>query len=109
MEDSKSLDNWAIVELYGYNKIAGKVTEQTIAGKGFIRIDVPAVGNFAAQTKFQGVDSIYSIIPTTEEVVRGFLQDNQRMQDIQLLQYSLPSGETAPFEGIEDPPMEDIY
>lgn len=32
---------WAIVELFGHARIAGRVTEQVIAGQGFIRADVP--------------------------------------------------------------------
>lgn len=32
---------YAIVELFGHQRIAGKISEQTIAGQNFIRVDVP--------------------------------------------------------------------
>jgi hypothetical protein len=34
---------WAIVELFGHQRIAGRVSEQTIGGSAFVRIDVPEV------------------------------------------------------------------
>ena len=34
-------DHWCIVELFGHNQIAGKVTEQAIGGQSFVRVDVP--------------------------------------------------------------------
>lgn len=35
-------EQWAILELMGHRRLAGMVTEQTIAGAAFLRIDVPA-------------------------------------------------------------------
>jgi hypothetical protein len=40
-ETTPKFHSWAIVELFGHNQLAGLVTEQTIAGQSFIRIDVP--------------------------------------------------------------------
>lgn len=34
-------DSWCIVELFGHSKIAGKCTEENIAGSNMLRVDVP--------------------------------------------------------------------
>ncbi len=64
---SEKFDQWAIVELFGHQRIAGRVTEQTIGGCAFVRIDVPACeaagSNPATQafTKLFGNGAIYGI------------------------------------------------
>lgn len=71
-------DEWALVELMGHRRFAGRVTEQTIAGRGFVRIEVPAVAGRDAFTKLVGTGSVYSITPVEEPVARviaGNLQD----------------------------------
>jgi hypothetical protein len=87
MEDK--FESWAIVELFGHKKMAGKVSEQDIAGTGFIRIDVPAVNGSKAFTKFLGPSSIYGITPVDEEHATAAASawnpipvDNYDMQDI---------------------------
>lgn len=70
MEQPK-FEAWAILELFGHNRIAGKVTEATIAGGAFIRVDVPDTKESPAFTRFLGPSSIYAINPVTEEVARG--------------------------------------
>jgi len=55
-----------IVELMGHNMIAGKVTEQTIGGQGFVRVDVPELEGVKGFTKFYGPGAIYAITPTDE-------------------------------------------
>ena len=67
-EPATSFDQFAIVELYGYAKIAGRVTEQNISGHGFIRIDVPEVNGKPSFTKLVGPQSIYSITPVSEDI-----------------------------------------
>ena len=42
-EQEQSFDKWAIVELMGHRKLAGRATEQVVAGQAFLRIDVPEV------------------------------------------------------------------
>jgi hypothetical protein len=74
----------AIVDLMGRVRVAGHIREVTIAGAGFLRIDIPPVygprtveipdlpGNMLAppQTLYQSPASIWGIEPATEEVVR---------------------------------------
>lgn len=66
----------AIVELFGHNVIAGLVTDQTIGGETFVRVDVPEVEGRPAYTKLFGKGAIYAITPTTEELVERFLRRN---------------------------------
>lgn len=61
---------WALVEIFGHERIAGEVSEQTIGGEGFIRVDVPAVNGQAAFTRLYGGKAIYSITPVSEDIAR---------------------------------------
>lgn len=55
-----------IVELFGHARIAGKVSEQTIGGQGFVRVDVPEIEGQKTFTKFYGPNAIYAITPVDE-------------------------------------------
>jgi hypothetical protein len=78
--DSATLDTWAIVEVMGHRKYAGRVTEQQIAGAGLVRVDVPEVtvtkyggretSTVPAFSKLIGPASIYCITPVSEELAR---------------------------------------
>jgi len=59
--DKAALDQWAILELFGHTRIAGKISEQTIGGCAFVRVDVPAVNDAPAFTRLFGSGAIYSI------------------------------------------------
>jgi hypothetical protein len=63
-------DQYAIVELFGHARIAGRISEQTVGGQSFVRIDVPTIvyeespgvtGRIAAHTRSFGAGAIYSI------------------------------------------------
>lgn len=73
MNDNK-FECYAIVELFGHNKIAGKVSEQSIGGSTMVRVDVPATTISAAFTRFLNVSAIYAINPVTEEVANGYAE-----------------------------------
>lgn len=64
-------DTWAILELMGHRRLAGKVTEAAIGGGSFIRIDVPGKEDGVVATQFYSPSAIYCITPTTEEIARG--------------------------------------
>jgi hypothetical protein len=70
MEQAK-FDHWCIVELFGHQRIAGRVTEQTLGGCAFVRVDVPAIGDIPGYTRLFGQGAIYAINPVTEEVSRA--------------------------------------
>jgi hypothetical protein len=69
-EEKERFETWAIVELFGHSRIAGKVSEQRIAGAGFLRVDVPGTEGFQPFTRFYGAEAAYSITPTTEVIAR---------------------------------------
>jgi hypothetical protein len=75
MNDSeRGFDSWAIVEVMGFKKLAGHVTEQQVAGASLLRVDVPecVTGQVTvpAYSKLIGVGSIYMITPTDEATAR---------------------------------------
>lgn len=63
-----TFDQWCIVELFGHSRIAGRVTEQTVGGCSFVRVDVPQIDDAPAFTKLYGNAAIYAISPVTEEI-----------------------------------------
>lgn len=69
MEQEK-FEQWALVELFGHQQIAGIVSEQTIGGCSFVRVDVPDTEHSKGFTKFYGNGAIYAITPCSEEAAR---------------------------------------
>lgn len=69
MTENKPFDEFAILEIMGHNRYAGRVSEQTIGGASFIRVDVPELGpKRPAFSKLFGAGSIYAITPVSEQV-----------------------------------------
>lgn len=66
----EKFDLWCIVELFGHAKIAGRCTEQNIAGTNMLRVDVPETENEPAFTRFLGSSAIYAINPVDEATAR---------------------------------------
>lgn len=66
-----TFDQWAIVDVMGHQRYIGRVTEQVIAGQGFVRIDVPETEKQKPWTKLIGTGSIYAITPVTEDIGRA--------------------------------------
>lgn len=75
-KDLNQLKEWCVVELLGHRRVGGYVTEQTIAGKGFLRIDIPRRDG-TMTTQFANPDSLYCLTPTTEELARAVALENQ--------------------------------
>lgn len=86
-EQKESFNEWAKVELMGHNVIVGRVSEATLAGGAFLRVDVPASNGHQAFTKLFRPDAIYAITPVTEEVARALL-NNYRQEPVS--RYEMP-------------------
>lgn len=65
---SEAFEQFCIVELFGHQKIAGKVSEQVVGGQSFVRVDVPETKRSGAFTRLFGAGAIYSITPVSEEI-----------------------------------------
>lgn len=71
--DDKTVEKfeaWGLLELFGHQRLAGKLSDQTIGGVHFLRIDVPAVGDVPTYTRFFTQGAIYGMTVTTEDVAR---------------------------------------
>ncbi len=60
---------WAIVELMGRVRRAGRLDEMEIAGTGFIRLRIPDGDDTI--TQFISPGAVYAITPTTEATARA--------------------------------------
>lgn len=77
MDESKPQDaeTWAIVELMGHVKVAGRLSEEEKFGSKLGRIDIPtAEGGFL--TQFFGGGSVYRITFVSEQVARDVARRN---------------------------------
>jgi hypothetical protein len=77
-EPSNELKAWALVELFGHQRIVGFLSQQTFGTGVLFRVDVPDLvkdGKVVRVgfTRYFGLSAIYSITPVTEDVVRALL------------------------------------
>jgi hypothetical protein len=78
---------WCVLELMGHRKLAGLVSEQEIAGHGFLRLDIHVpihykpdgsqTENDHKSTQFYSPSSVYAITPVSEDTARRFAEGNQ--------------------------------
>lgn len=86
-ESAPKFEQWAIVEIFGHQKYAGLVTEQSLGGTNMVRVDIPETPRNRAFTKFFGGSSIFSLTPVGEEIARA-MAANMDKQPVSV--YDLP-------------------
>lgn len=91
-QEKPLFEGWAVLELMGHRRLAGYVSEQEIAGKGFLRLDVPD-GDTTAATQFYSPASVYCLTPTTEDIARSVAKRNQPTP---VQRWELPAGKPHP-------------
>jgi hypothetical protein len=102
VSEKKAFEEWCLVELFGHQKIVGKVTEATMAGGAFLRVDVPAFNGAPAFTRFYSPGAIYGISPISEQIARE-LMDQYRNEPVsrfelpQLAEKVEPRDDGTPF------------
>ena len=97
----EKFNQWAMLELYGHQRIVGKVTEATIGGCSFIRVDVPELDFNPPFTRYFGQGAIYSLNPVSERIAMELLRScrNVPVQQYEIQQRMLSgSSEDAPDE-----------
>lgn len=62
---------WAIVEVMGHRRLGGQVSEAIIAGRPFLRVDIPAEEWRPAATQFYPASALFSLTPSGEETARA--------------------------------------
>jgi len=78
-QDSEpEMKSWALVELFGHQRIVGFLTQQTFGSGVLFRVDVPdLLKDSKVQrkgfTRYFGLSAIYSITPIDEQTVRELL------------------------------------
>jgi hypothetical protein len=100
-ESTNKYEGWVILELMGHRRLTGYLTEQEIAGRAFLRIEIP--GDPPA-TQFYGAEAVYCITPTTEETAKEASKLN-RITPVQ--RWELPSAKpaiTADYDDDDDYP-----
>jgi len=95
---------WCIVELMGHRRLAGWVTEQTIAGAGFLRVDVTGPGPEFVATQFFQPTSVYALTPTTEAMARR-IAEASRVEPVK--EWELPRRPALEAAGEDDPDKHD--
>ena len=73
--ETQGYDGWAILELMGHVRMAGRVTEESHFGIALGRIDIPTADGYT--TQYFGGSSIYRLTPTTEDIARSVALHNQ--------------------------------
>jgi len=97
-EATETFDQWAIVELMGHVRVAGRVTEEERFGAKLGRVDIPMEGGGYA-TQYFGGGSVYRLTPTTEEIARAVALRNQ---PVPVHRWELPAPQPAPAAPVYD-------
>ena len=66
---AEKFDEYVILGLFGHVRRAGRLTEQEIAGHGFLRLDIPDGDGWV--TQIVNPSAVYAITPPTEELARA--------------------------------------
>jgi hypothetical protein len=74
-ESASDFEAWAVVELMGHVKHAGRLTEEERFGAKMGRIDVPHEDTF--RTVYFTAASVYRLTVVTEDIARSVARNNQ--------------------------------
>lgn len=114
------LEFWAILELFGHQKIAGHVKEVALGGDAMLRVDVPEIRYTArlgygpdakteersipAFTKFYSPKSVFSMTPVSEETARAAMQSfrSEPIQAFELRALPAPAGAADEDDDFDD-------
>jgi hypothetical protein len=76
-EEKKSIAGFFVVELMGKTVLPGFVQEEIVCGTPFLRIDVPAAGNFKGFTKLIHPQAVFALNPADMELCRRMAENRE--------------------------------
>lgn len=69
---------WALVELVGYQQFAGIISDETVDGKPYVKLEVPATKvHKAFDCKF-GIESVHRITPIPQQQAEEIIKQRER-------------------------------
>ena len=69
---------WALVELVGYQQFAGIISDETVDGKQYVKLEVPATTvHKEFDCKF-GIESLHRITPITQQQAAEIIKQRER-------------------------------
>lgn len=69
-------ETWGVLELLGHRRLAGIIREESVAGVGMIRIDIPGEEG-RMTTQFYAPGALYCLTPCDEATARAFAIEHQ--------------------------------
>ncbi|MDP3579114.1 hypothetical protein [Methyloversatilis sp.] len=104
-----SAETWAIVDLFGHTKVAGRLSEQQIGGSSFVRLDIPEVKSdsihIAPHTRLFGAAAIYGITfvdqATATMAARDIRSEPVSMWSLKGALQQMPAHERMRFIGVD--------
>ena len=78
-QQRESFGEWVLLELMGHRRLAGYLTEQELAGQGFLRLEIPGETRYDAKgeehgsggaTQYYSPSAVYAIHPIAEDLAR---------------------------------------
>lgn len=75
--ESSTEEKWALVELVGYQQFAGKVSDQTVEGRQYVRVEVPETKvHKSFDCKF-GIESVHHITYITKAQAEAIIRQRE--------------------------------
>jgi hypothetical protein len=72
LNTAQPLACWALLEIFGHHKVAGRLTERKMGTASMFQVDVPKGDDGFSHSELYGPGAIFAIKPTTEEWCRQF-------------------------------------
>jgi hypothetical protein len=70
LDSAEELNAWALLELFGHTKIAGRVTTRKLGTEVMFQVDVPKGDTEFSHSRLFNPKAVFSVNPTTEQWCR---------------------------------------
>ena len=96
-----TFEEWCVVELFGRQKFAGRVTEARFPA-GHLQLDIPATDGHGPVTQIINPSALYRMTPTTEAIARAVAA---QCRPAPVQRWELPAApEASRADGLDDDP-----